>query len=323
MESAPEQEIPKVSPEQTRNAFQNHSYEIEGNKINVAWKEFSPVSEDASRDEAILFFPGWSAKAAPTLDNLVQNFADDSGKTALSVTTMLEKVIPNSLFQEAAAIRNMIVEKGLKKVILAAHSEGGAKAVNLISILQQENQNVEVEGLILLNPVGLYEQGKMELASKFILDALVKTTGSLIEHPSLAIKGLQVSSDIIFNIVREMGSAKIVGYPKKLLNQIGEMAKANTHYADVKCPVVLIQGADDPVSSPDRTIAKEDGKNLGSVWSDKRNQIVKETFFRNSSEVHWLVPEKIGHHGMPHFRPESIANASIGLLKRYWRKTLA
>lgn len=312
------------SSEQDRHALQNRDYEIEGNKINVAWREFYPKPKEGKpftfpRDEAILFLPGWPEKNPKTQDPLNQSFADDSQRIALRVTTRPEKVITDSLYKEAKAIRNIIAEKGLKKIILAAHSEGGSKAVNLISILQQENQNIDVQGLILLDPVGLYQQGKMELSVKFNRDTFytfLKAAQNLPNDPSLMIKGTRVTTDIIFEIAKEMIKTKVIGYPKKFWSQVGEMAKANAHYQDIKCPVILIQGADDPVSDHKQIIpTAEDPKILR-----ERRKILKTTFFPNSPQVDMLVPKKIGRHGIPHFRPESISNASLGLLKRYWRK---
>lgn len=312
-------EVPKVSPEQVRHGFRNETYEIESTRVNVSWKEFSPTNKEAPQDEAVLFLAGWSAGTAKTLEHLSQRFAEDSGKKAFLVTTRPEKVVPDSLYKEAAAIRNLIVEKGLKKVIIAGHSEGGIKAVDLIDILQKENQNIEIQGLILLDPVGLYEQRKMELVKKFSLDTAVTTpitlTKNLLKNPSLILKYLQASSDIIFNMAKEMAKTKVVGYPKKLLSQIREMAKANTHYADVKCPIVLIQGEKDPVSDHERVMpSAEDPKLLSG-----RRKILKDTFFPNSPQVDMLVPKKLGHHGIPHFRAELISKVSIGLLKRFLR----
>lgn len=317
MESVPE--VPQKSAEQDKNVLQERSYEIADTKVNVSWKEFSPTNKEAPQDEAILFLTGWSAGTAKTLEHLSQRFAEDSGKKAFLVNTRPEKVVSDSLYKEAEAIRNMIVEKGLKKIILAAHSEGGSKAVDLIDILQKENQNIDIQGLILLDPVGLYEQGKVELVSKFGLDTIINTpmalTKNLLKNPSLVLKYLQAGSDIIFNISREMARTKVVGYPNKLWRQIAEMAKANTHYQDVKCPVVLIQGEQDPVSSHEKVIPiAEDPKSLSG-----RRKILKDTFFPNSPQVDMLVPKKLGHHGIPHFRAESISNASIGLLKKSWR----
>lgn len=317
-------EVPKVFPEQIKHGSQNKAYEIEGTRIDVSWKEFSPMSREGkplaeiSQDEAILFLPGWSAKAATTINYLTQSFANDSGRTALSITTRPEKVVPDSLYQEAKAIRNLMAEKGLKKIILTAHSEGGIKAVDLIYILQKENPNIEIQGLILLDPVGLYEQGEMELARKFGLDTLISTpitlTKNLRKNPALWLKGLRVTTDIIFNMVGEMVKAKGIGYPAKLWSQIKEMAKANTRYADVKCPVVLIQGEQDPVSDHKRVIPIKDGpKSLSG-----RSKILKDIFFPNSPRVDMLVPKKIGHHGIPYFREKSISNASLGLLRRFW-----
>lgn len=319
-------DLPAKPSELDTNKVRNQMYEIDGNKVTVSWKEFSPTKEHPT-DEAVIFFPGWSAGNSKTLEDLTKGFAEDSGRKALSVTTRANEVIPDSLYQEAKALRQMIVEKGLKKLTLAGHSEGGTKAVNLVDILQRENPEIDIQGLILLDPVGLYEQGKFELARKFTTDTLVTTpitiTKDVFKNPSLVRKGFQAGTDIIFNMVREMGSTRLVGYPKKLWSQISEMAKANTHYQDVTCPVVLIQGEKDPISSHKRVIptdqivepqTKED-----PVILLQRRKILKETFFPNSPQVDMLVPRKVGHHGIPHFRSEQIAKVSLGLLDRYWR----
>lgn len=318
MESSGTEEQAKT-PEQGRNMFQNRTYEIDSNKITVSWREFSPTNKESPQDEAVIFLPGWSAGNARTLDNLVQQMSEDSERKSFLITTRPEKVMQDSLYQEAQAIKKLIVEKGLKKIILAGHSEGGSKAVNLIDILQKENPEINIEGLILLDPVGLYEQGGLELAGKFALDSMIKTTGSLARHPSLAIKGLQASSDIIFNMAKEIAATKVVGYPNRLLNQIKEMARANTHYEDVKCPVVLIQGEQDPVSSHERVIPTEQEAEDPNKRLIPRRKILKETFFPNSPQVDMLVPRKIGHHGIPHFRSEQISRVTLGLLERYWR----
>ncbi|MDE1925119.1 MAG: hypothetical protein KGH79_02980, partial [Patescibacteria group bacterium] len=93
-------------------------------------------------------------------------------------------------------------------------------------------------------------------------------------------------------------------------------AKINEHYAEVKCPVVLIQGEQDPVSSHKRIIPNEEDPKLLL----KRREILKETFFPNSPQVDMLVPQKLGHHGLPHFRADTVAKTSLYMLDRYWRK---
>jgi pimeloyl-ACP methyl ester carboxylesterase len=327
MELAPA--LSKTYPEQAKHNSQSKTYEIEGAKINVSWKEFFPTNKDAPQDEAILFLPGWSAGTAKTLRHLSQRFAEDSGTNVLSITTRTEKVIPDSLYEEAKAIRNLIIEKGLKKITIASHSEGGIKAADLIDILQKENQDIDIQGLILLDPVGLYEQNRAKFTVTFIQDITINTVGDLagnlikdllLGHSELVrrdlqatVKGTQALTDVIANIAKEMAKTRITGYPKKIWSQISEMAKTNTHYQDIKCPVVLIQGEKDPVSSPEKVLPEK------SESISEGREILKNAFFPNSRHVNLLVGKKIPRHGMYHFRPDSISNASLGLLRRYWR----
>lgn len=347
--------VPQKSVERNRNILQRRPYEIEGSKINVSWKEFSPTDKETSQDEAVLFLTGWSAGTAKTLEYLSQRFAEDSGKEALMTTTRPEKVVSDSLYKEAQAVRNLIVEKGLKKIIIAGHSEGGIKAVDLIDILQKENKNIDVQGLILLDPVGLYKQNWAKFASRFTQDTLLNTPvtvlTNLAKDPSLFVKMLQAAGDIGMNIAKDIAATNLKDgtYFRKLYLQVKEMTKKNTHYQDVKCPVVLIQGAQDPVSSPDRIVSKEERiryaneakeradkarkyrKSLPKEdktiprwpndpnWADEINQAVQKVFFPNSPYVKALVGTKIPHHGIPHFRSDSISKVALGLLRRYWK----
>lgn len=302
-------ETPQESPEQTFN--------IDGENISVKVnKEVRPNVEGFKDDEAVIFLPGWSAGTAKTLNYLTERFAEDNKSAAYSLATRPEHVIGDSLYQEARAVSEWSKARKFKKVIMVGHSEGGPKAINLIDILQKENTDIQVAGLILLDSVGLYEQGAGEIAAKFAWDTLVKTpktiAANVFKNPSLIVKGLQASTDIIFNIAREIKRSG-VDYPNRLVNQIKEMSAKNTHLADVKCPVVLIQGAEDPVSSPKRIIPRAEDRRL---WSTRR-KFLKEVFFPSAEDISMLTPSRIGHHGLPHFRSEQISKAALYLLNRH------
>lgn len=320
--------------------IENKQYEVDGRRIGVIVKEFSP-SKEISPDGAVIFLPGWSAGTAKTLDQLNQRFAEDSGGKSYSITTRPEQVIPDSLYQEARAIQKFIEEKGLKKIILGGHSEGASKAADLIDILQRENPDIDVEGLIALDPVGLYKQGRSELVANFAVDSMVKTPMTLVgenlrhrvirvkrafrEPSGMTIKNALVprpiTKDVFLGTKRAISaSLDIVGNmpkqlapPNRLSNQIEEMAEENPRYREIKCPVVLVQGAGDMVSSPGRVIPdKEDRKS----WSVRR-RVLKETIFPNSSDVSMLVAQKYPRHGLPHFRPEQIVKVALYQLNRH------
>ena len=300
-------------------------YEADGHKVEITLKEFVPMHE-VSEDKALIFFTGWSASDAKTLEYLSGRFAVDADSKVLQVRTATEGIRSGALRGEARAVVEKIIrERGLKEITIASHSEGGVKAANIIDILQKGNPDVEIKGLILMDPVGLYEQTPRELVSAFAADSLIATpktilTNVLNKKPAtgrgLLIKqGLQAATDIVFNAMREIRRAKL-DFPEKFRGQIAGMAGADENFEKVKCPVVLIQGAADPVSSHEKVLPSEtDPRNLTA-----RSEILKKAFFPNSPRVDMLVPEKLGHHGLPHFRPEEISRASLYLLKREERR---
>lgn len=190
-------------------------YEIDGRKVTVSWQEFSPSAENSPKDEAVVFIPGWAAGLPPTLEELNKQFAKNSGRNTFFINTRAEKTGDGSQNSETQAIKKFLEEKGLKKIILVGHSKGGAQVASLAG-------EISAEGLILLDSTGLYEQDKLELAGKFVFDSMFKTPPSLIKEALQKrsflplIKGIQASSDIIFNIAKEVVASKVVGYPQRL-----------------------------------------------------------------------------------------------------------
>jgi pimeloyl-ACP methyl ester carboxylesterase len=300
------------------------AYEIQGSTVTATFKELSPLHETPA-DTAVMFITGWSAGDAKTLEHLSGRFAVDFDARTLQVRTATEGIRSQSLEREAEALGQLIEERGLKHITIAAHSEGGTKAANLIARLQREQPHVEVRGLVLMDPVGLYPQKESEVISGFVKDSMVRTPASMAKNffslkPmrgrfQLIQAGLQASSDIIMNIAREAIRAKSE-YLAKFRAQLAEMVVQNENYQRIRCPVVLIVGAQDPVSSREKILpSKDDPMNL-----TERSEILRELFFHASPRVDMVVPEKLGHHGLPHFRPEEVSRASMYLLKRGERR---
>jgi len=325
----PNQEILDQKEEiETKDGKSRKFYEVENSKIAVTWKEFTPKKEGSPEDRAIIFLSGWSAGTAKTLEDLTQDFAEYSSGKAFLVTTRPEKNIPDSLHQEAKAVARFIIEQKLQKVTLAGHSEGGSKAASLVDILQKEYPEINVDGLILMAPVGLHEQSPAKLAENFIGDvgkntpitilkdllrseSLKAMLGKLFKKESVLNKGRMASNDIGANVVREIGIEKL-GYLKKLSEQIKEMAKLNRSYSEVKCPVVLMQGIHDLVSPPEGLFSEEE--------QDQINEFLNENLFPNSQKVYGLKVGEWGYHFFPHVRGKQAAEVALYLLKRAERE---
>lgn len=336
------------------NNITRKKYEIDGNPIQVSWKEFVPSGEKtAVPGRVVMFFPGWSmGESVKSAKDLNQSFADVSGGQTLSVTSRPDSVIPDSLFRESEAIAQFIDELGAREVTLVGHSEGGIKAVDVATILQDKYSDIKVRGVILLDSVGLYEQGNWELAGKFVKDSIVDTLRNNLadqsrkktqdEQPLSGLKKaktlltrakntLGAGNDIAGGMIKEAVLSH-VNYPKRLVSQVQEMTRENPRVKKLRIPVILINGAKDPVSSKKRIIpeAEEEkaiqdyllANNLDSEKVDPtlraREAYLKDSLFPNSPYIRMIVPEKFGNHGLPLFRPKSVGNVALGLLDRFY-----
>jgi len=334
----------------------NHKYEVDNISIEVKCKEFFPVNKEYDPSKAVIFLPGWSMGAGVDSEReLNQSLANNSGEKTYSIVTRAESIIPDSLLKEAEAIRLFIKDNGLNEVTIAGHSEGGNKAVNLVSLLQYKNPDIKVKGLLLFNMVGLYEQDDKELAGSFIKDILVDTLPDNLKdqskirfkHGHVLTKTEKIKSslditkntigagfDIMKGVSKEV-SLSGFNYSKRLTSQIQEMASKNKRIETIKVPIILINGTKDPISSREKIASKSeedintenylqslnsDSSEIGlSIKIKIREKYLKENLFPQSPYVKMVFANDFGHHGLPLFRAESVAKVSLSLLKRYSR----
>lgn len=333
--------------------LKTYNYEVDGVLIGLTCREFIPNNKEFSPKKAKIFLPGWSMGAsADSGKELNQSFADNSDQINYAIVTHTESVVPDSLFKEAEAIRRFIKDKGLEEVTIGGHSEGGSKAIDLAFLLQEKNPEIKVSGVILLDTVGLYEQESHELARKFAKDTLIDTLPDNLKDQYKKLKKSQPSAktevvkslfnrtkttasaggDIIKGIAKEIKLSHF-DYLKRLTGQIREMARKNPRIEKIKAPIILISGAKDPISSREKIVPKSEEdraiqeylKNIDSDLSKTnptlriREEYLKENLFLESPYIKMIIPEDFGHHGLPLFRPESIAKVSLYLLERYYR----
>ncbi|MCJ7829629.1 alpha/beta hydrolase [Patescibacteria group bacterium] len=340
-------------PEMTRSNNEikdliNYKYEVDGVPIKVTCREFTPSNKEFPPNKAIIFLPGWLMGAsANSGEKLSQSFADSSGEKTYSIVSRAESIIPDSLFKEAEAISRFIEDNGLKEATIGGHSEGGSKAIYLVSLLQDK---IKIKGLILLDTPSLFNlEG---LVGKFAKDTFVYTLPHNIKDQYKGLKRGQTltKAEIAKSLLSRTGSTIGAGidimkgvakelklsyfdYLERLKSQIQEMERKNSSIPRIKVPVVIISGAKDPLSPRDKIVPKaEEDKAvqdyLKSIESDLsetdptaiiRGEYLKENLFLESPYVRAIFPEKFGHHGLPLFRPESVAKVSLYLLERYSR----
>jgi pimeloyl-ACP methyl ester carboxylesterase len=321
---------------------------IDNDSIELAYKEFFPEDKDYSKEKAIIFLPGWNVKAEDTIINqLCKSYSDNSKERTIVITSRVEKVVKDSLFKQAKAIKEYILNEGLKEITIIGFSEGGSKGIDLTVLLQEK---IKINGLILLDPVGIHDQGAVELATKFAKDSLIHTfPANLSEQAKTSIKQrktltgkeiaqnfwdstkstVQLGSTIIKNMAKEAKDVGIRQYPKRFKHQVREMARKNPRVERVKVPVVLMTGAKDPVSAKEKIISKKEEEKLTKEYLKElkissrldpamhiREKYLKENLFLQSPQIRAIFAKKYGHHGLPLFRPEQVAKVSLYLLKR-------
>lgn len=390
------------SPEQQKKQqVESKRYEVDGTGITVNYETLHPSEESVKNridrelksieekipykpaipegepDQAVIFLPGWSLNAGTKSAREVgQAFADAGIRKVFVVDAKPDRVVDDTLYKEAEAIARLVKESGIKRLTISGYSEGGVRAINLAVILQKQYPEIAVDGVVLMESMGLYDQGsKKGFVGKFGIDSLVtpfatgKDTGREIltagkhfaqdsyskltdrEHKTerkytQRIKDqLQASAiewkagtDVLFGMMREVG--RMGGdYRQRVQSQIREMINTQTHLGEVKVPVILVQGVDDLVSSPEKVIPGY--KDLGRVVTkatgeqykahmekdeatgqlyDPREKFLQENLFPESPYVRMVTGERLSsHHVIPIVRARKIAPVALGLLERFKR----
>jgi len=104
-----------------------------------------------------------------------RQYETESGNKSFSVNTKLENADNDDpINTQAQAIRQFIKEQGITELTLFGHSQGGDKAIDLITMLQADVE-LKINGLVLMDSTGLYEQDKNEFAKSFVTDAAMST----------------------------------------------------------------------------------------------------------------------------------------------------
>lgn len=340
----PTESVPESGPKAERLLLKRYTTEA-GTAIDISWKEFQPPQEEeGQRDRAVIFLPGWAMGAdASSTRRLVEALSEKSKSISFSVTSRSEKETPDSLYEQADAISKFIKEQGLREITLVGHSQGGDKAIDITAILQ-EDPEMKINGLVLLDSVGLYEQKPVEFTGQFIKNYAIDTPLMLARDfpkkplimAQTALTSMRGGTDILLGLARDIWKSKLSYFTdNRLPAQIRQMVKVNPYLQEIRVPVILISGSEDPVSDPEKIVpSQEEEKEALRIWekrqassdipyADPREEYLKRELLPNSPYVRMVIPDKLGQHGLPLFRSESIARASLYLLDRFNRRQIS
>lgn len=321
------------APKQESELFGHKEYDIEGDRIYLNWKMFKPdnlkSTEKPNPEKAIIFTPCWSvAEKSDVVKELCGEFANYSEDPTYAVDTRSKKIAPNATEVQAEAIRKFIEESGFKELTLVGNSIGGLEAINLAALLQKNNPEIKINGLVLLDSLSLYDQKTLELVKNSIKDSTSNKIYPLLKRGETEIPQESIEREKLYGkqfmaeIMKEVKASSIY-YPQRLIYQLREMANKNSNIEDIKAPIVLIQGANDLLSNPKNIIPtqKKEGEDpKGYIENFKeREEFLQRNIFKNSPYIRMVVPEKAGHHNVTYCRPKSVAKSSLYMLERYYR----
>ena len=334
--------------------MQKETFNVDGLNVDVNYRTLVPRNAESNKntkpntDSVIVVFPGWAMDAdSNSAATIGQAFADAGNKQVLVVDTQPDKIVEDTLFKEAGAVKNLVKNAGAKNITLAGYSEGGIKAVDLATMLQ-EDPDVNVDGVVLMDSMGLYDQkSRGEFVGKFVKDTFVGTPTNIrrqLRQPgSLHRVGsaLQHGTDTIFGMINDARKSKLQ-YPQRVKSQIDEMFGKSARLTDLRVPVILVQGKEDPVSNPENVLPgyeRLDDQTLGygktdpdgkiserlthSIYNPLREKFLKDNLFPNSPYVRMLVGKKeetVPHHVFPVQNAGEIATASLYSIERSKRE---
>ena len=300
-------------------------YSVYGTNIVVSWREFLPdvnTNEPLDPYQAVVFLTGWGyTEQAKSTVALSQALANYSHMRVYAVDTYTEQDYSHSLLIEATAVKQFIDEKGLREKIIVGQSQGGSASIYIAAISEG------IEGLVLIDSMGLYKQH----LGNFIINYARENINSMLmpqypPHSDIdALNAINAASskDGLAEIQRQMRLARgFHHYLKRVLNEIQQMLIVNPYSYIVKTPIIIVHGANDKISQPERIIPYQGKFDKAPYIQDmcEREQFLQEHLFPNSPYVRMIVAEKMGYHGLPAFRPKEVASSSLYLLDR-WHRT--
>lgn len=320
---------------------QSKIYDVEDTPVLVSWQEFIRVDQEPLLEKAVIFFPGWPLRAdSKSIRELSEEFANSSGARTLVIHTRSEQIILNPIYQEARAVCGFLAEQKLKNITLIGYSQGAIKAIDTIVFLQETKPNIQVEGLILIVPVGLNNVVAGALIRRYVTDFLITSLLAVLREigrkPSLREKldslvesmVLIVRSCLSFflAILKEVKLSRL-GYLHRFTNEVKEMSQRSPYLDKIGVPIVLIQGAYDHVSDRASILTQTKAQAIKVGLQDQteersktdkkiKEQILIESLFPQSPDIRIVKAQKFGTHLLPLFRSKPVAKASLYLLQR-------
>jgi len=309
--------FPKIEPKNKSTKIEFKTKE--GDIVTLKFCIVKPIvneknkTKNEKQNQAIIFLPGVAVEAdSGSVLKAAQDFANASNAETYSITTSINNAkTKNSQIPQAEAIHQFLTERGLTEVTIVGNSQGVNKALYVTGGLEKNNPEIKINGLILTNPGGLYNQDAGELTKNFILDGTIRT------KPSLDL-ALGIGKDVVVNIAKEFAHSPL-DFKEKAMREAEEAGTLNDVAKDIKTKILMVVGKND-TAFPSSKFIPDDAHDQSLASQNEREKKMGE-IFTNSENVKVIEAEKLSNHSLFYARSEQIANISLYELERMNRKS--
>lgn len=297
--------------------------------IRVTAEQFTPEGkEDYDRTKCLVYVPGfpWSA-SEDVIHEFPKQLANQFGVRSFIVTTDKGMENPESLSQQADALRKFLQSQGVQEIeAIVGQSKGTVGAAYLAENWQRNNGKLRM--VALANPRGLNKMGTIELIGKFQKDVFEigrkerKNFRDRVDTPDVAQEAVQ--KGFTRSLLRNVKHYSL-GFIPVLLSQFRTMTEVDPIFSKIKAPILLFVADKDLVSEtakyiPGQTVtAQEAGsKRAAMIQTTKgRERYLKENVFTSSEKVKVLESSRMGDHlAIPGVRARQTARIIKGETER-------
>lgn len=268
------------------------TYKIGKDEVDLLGQVLLPKDgKVVDESEVALFLVGapMRAKASVTWDT-PKGLAEASKVRAYTLDARPKgRFEQNSVALEVEAIRRFLEElnkQGVSKITIFGHSIGARKGIDLVAVLEQQNPNLQINGLVLSNPMGFYEQ-EPGLVGRWQKEA---NNEKRIKNPNVPHEPMpKIGFQLVQSVITDAMQTRL-GFKKWVEEQFEALKTVNPNMSKIKVPIVLLLGDLDLVSEADKVLPEEDiNKRLPEP--DEQGQLMRE-ILKEGTKWDQLTPQQ-------------------------------
>ena len=236
-----------ISNNRIEDGYLRQNFEVDGSKVELTFTEAKPKNkENIDPKKVVISIAPWAWGAEmPIISGGGQKIADGFGENAYTISTRTDQIGPDALLTEVKGIAEFIKANQFREVTIVGHSEGGIKAVELATVLEQISPQININGVLLLDPMGMNQDSILSLGKNFTLDIFKFTPAEFKRANKLPPEGGTLQ--FLLSLWQDM-KAYGLRYPKALYHETKAMATANSELGQIKSPLIIMTGERDFVS---------------------------------------------------------------------------